>query len=316
MFNTAKKDNETLPDLKFNFNKKRSNDNSQNFTTSNNLENSDFLKDDRTIKNFYNFMNNQNNSGGINSQSPRVNLNLNSNNLNNFNNNSNSNIPNNNTTLSMNRSNTNNYLNTKIPKSIFGNINNNQHYCPYCTHCNNINDGQFDNMISHVREAKNIITNSFEYILHNNFVESNNSSIFSQNNTIKNDKDIMQEIEVLLNHNAKLFSHRKINNIKLVYKVVAHFLDSLLNEKVPFESLINNHKLLERFEKINISKAYAFEKEEESDLFDEEIEDLFDNKTKEKLKKLLRSKTLNQKLIIILYSNLIFFIIIFYQELI
>jgi len=112
-------------------------------------------------------------------------------------------------------------------------------------------------------------------------------SIFHPNNVNKDDKELMQEIEVLLNHNKRLSSHKTAN--RLVYKVVAHFLDGLLGEKVPLETIINNSELLEKFEKIVSEKQIYFERNEEKTLFDEEVEELFDVKTKEKIQNLLHS---------------------------
>lgn len=279
-------------------------DQSQNFTTLNNLENSDFLNNDKTLKNinnliisninnnsntninlnqinnnpninpiFNNVNNNSNALTGKNSKSHLLNLNLNSNsNLNNLNVN--------NTTHSLLRNNNNS-------NRIFANTNNN-HFCPYCSHCSSIGDPNMENLIANIREAKNIITNSFEFILQNNIIDSNNMSIFHPNNSNKDDKDLMQDIEVLLGHNKKQVTHKNGNN-RLVYKVVAHFLDGLLSEKVSLEAIVNNSDLVEKFERIVSAKGMYFERSEEKGLFDEELEEMFDVKTKEKIKNLLRS---------------------------
>ncbi len=233
-----------------------------------------------------------NNNSGKFSKSQRLNLHTNSYYVNNDHL---SNI--NNTTYSMirNKSN-NNIFNTKNGKFSFGNysnINNNQHYCPYCSHCNNIQDSNMDILITTSREAKNMIANSFEYILRNNVIESNNISIFHSNGNYKEDKEIMQDIEILLNHHSKFISHK---NNRLVYMVVAHFLDSLLSEKVSLENIINNEELIEKFEKIISSKIIGLEKFDEKGFFDDELEELFDIPTKEKIKKLIRSKILKIKI--------------------
>jgi hypothetical protein len=183
------------------------------------------------------------------------------------------------------RNNSNNNLTNTLNAKLFSSSN--SHFCPYCSHCNNIQDPNLDNLVSLIREAKSIITNSFEFILRNNIIESNNMSIFHPNNANKEDKDLMQDIEVLLNHNKKLYTHKSGN--RLVYKVVAHFLDGLLNEKVSLDAIINNSDLVDKFEKIIKAKETYFESKEEKGLFDDEIEDMFDVKTKEKIRHLLRS---------------------------
>ena len=158
------------------------------------------------------------------------------------------------------------------------------HYCPYCTHCNSQSDPNLENLtLSCSKEAKNIISNSFEYILNNNIIDSNNMSIFSNNG---DDKTLMHDIEILINHNSKQLSHK---NSRLTYKVVAHFLDSLIDNKVSLENIITDSELLRKLEKTIVTKGLAFEVADEKILFDEELENLFDLNTKEEIQTLLRS---------------------------
>lgn len=264
IFSSGKKD-ENLPDIKNfnNLNNKKLNDNSQNFTTIHNLENSDFLKDDRTR--IYNFNNLKNKTSLQNSN----------NNLNNLINVTNHSMWKSNNNLS-NIKNT-----TKFQSSL------NAYYCPHCTHCNNTFDSHLDNNLQNLREAKNIITSSFDYILKKGIIDSSNMNFFIGEEA-KEDKDFLQEIEILLNHNARLNTHKQKQQ-RLINKVVAHFLEALVSQKILLENVISNSDLIEKFEKIVTEKSFFLYKGNINKFFDDELEDYFDFRTKEKIKKFIRS---------------------------
>jgi hypothetical protein len=296
IFSSGKKD-ENLPEIKighFNNNKKN-NDNSQNFTTIHNLENSDFLKDDRTR--IYNFNNNSNNNNLKN--------NINNNNINkmyfqnqnqNLMQNSNSNIYNNfnnlinvtNHSMWRSQNNLNNTSNWKNTTKFHSSLNGN--YCPYCTHCNSTHDSNLDYNLNQIRDAKNIITSSFDYILKKGIIDSSNMNIFTGEEA-KDERDFLQEIEILLNHNKKFISHN-IKHQRIVNKIVAHFLEALVNQKMLLENVVSNIELVEKFEKIVSEKSFFMYKGNINKFFDDELEDYFDIKTKEKVRKFIRSKVI------------------------
>lgn len=214
--------------------------------------------------------------------------------------NNNNNINNNNTTYSFIKNsnnynknttaNVNNSINFKNSKNL--NINNNSNFCPICSHCNNISDPNFEHNLSVIREAKNILTSSFEFIVKNDLIDTNRMTIFSNSNNDGEDekkelKKVVQDFENLLINNSKSMSHR---NNRLVYKVIAYFLDKLITDKICLDNLIPNASVIDKFENMLILQGLAFEEHEEKLLFDDELEDLFDVNTREKIKNLIRSK--------------------------
>jgi len=69
-------------------------------------------------------------------------------------------------------------------------------YCPHCEHCNGLKDGYFDDHLSALQEAKNIITKSFEYVLNTNMFQKNNQNFFDYK-LKETDKD-MEVIKIIL----------------------------------------------------------------------------------------------------------------------
>lgn len=114
-----------------------------------------------------------------------------------------------------------------------------------------------------------------------NLHESNHNS----NNYNNNKTPIQSEFSV--GNLLKSFPHQ--NNDRSVIKIVTHFLDALINDKASIDSIASD-ETLNKLKEILIAQGISFiEANGELD-FDKELDLMFDNETKEKLKKLFKSK--------------------------
>lgn len=163
----------------------------------------------------------------------------------------------------------------------------NNNYCPHCSHCNSYFDQNFENNLHSIKTAKNIITNSFEFIIKNETFE-NKMQFFSSEYT-KDNEEILGEVEDILQYTSKFNSHN-FKNDRLIDKTVSHFLEALIKEKCSLESIVGNNILLKKFEKIIEEKSILAQRQEENNFFDDELEEYFDEKTRELIKKFIRSK--------------------------
>jgi len=70
---------------------------------------------------------------------------------------------------------------------------------------------------------------------------------------------------------------------------VTHFLDALVDDKISFDSIAGT-EIFEKLKDSFISQGYAFKENDAEIEFDKELELLFDDNTKERLRKLFKSK--------------------------
>ncbi len=244
---------------------------------------------------------------------------------NNINNNNNSNILASNSNLNscnnidknfnygyMNSTNNSNTLNS-INKALYKKAN--KFFCPHCEHCNVIRDENLEKYFD-MKEARNIVRKSLDFIVTNyqtdqsylDFLLGNNNpglnhlsymtnlSSLQQINTnnnlninnaeyenLKNIKNRTKfDIDVLLN------TYPKHSNNRTVLQLVTHFLDALINDKVSLDSIAGS-EIFERLKDSLISQGVAFKENEGEIEFDKELDNIFDDPTKEKLRKLFKS---------------------------
>jgi len=231
----------------------------------------------------------------------------------------------NNTSLNINNTSNNNTDPRKanLIKKILSQKNN-IHYCPNCDHCNVISDENLEKHFN-LKEAKNIIRKSLDYIVNNyntdqtfmDFIISNNDKEVNtkeslkkisinknsshhpleQNNLNNNLKINKNEYENIknLNKTAKfdienlLNTYPKNTNNRGILQVVLHFLDALVNDKTSLEGIAGS-ETFQKLKDILIMQGITFEAKDGEINFDQELEKMFDGETKEKLKKLFRSK--------------------------
>jgi len=93
------------------------------------------------------------------------------------------------------------------------------------------------------------------------------------------------DIGVLLN------TYPKTSNNRGTLQIVLHFLDALLNEKTSLD-VIAGSETFDKLKHILIMQGITFNLKDGELDFDQELEMMFDNETKEKLKKLFKSKIL------------------------
>lgn len=86
-----------------------------------------------------------------------------------------------------------------------------------------------------------------------------------------------------------LLTYPKITNDRNILQLVTHFLDALVNDKIALERIVTP-EIIEKLKESLIAQGLAFKANENELDFDKEICMLFDETTREKIKKLFKSK--------------------------
>jgi hypothetical protein len=204
------------------------------------------------------------------------------------------------------------------------------YYCPNCEHCNFLSDENLEKHLK-LKEVKEIIKKSLDFILLNfNTDENYMDFMFNQKNenminTIKtininktfdkkkssinnNDKDDINSNEIpneknkdkdknSFNIETVFKNFPKVTQDRGTWKILVHFLDALLDDKVSCDYITND----ENYEKLKdslIMQGVAFSKKDGIITFDKELEQMFDQETIEKIKKLFGSKNILTKICI------------------
>lgn len=285
-----------------------------NLNNSNNNNISNYLGEERKVRNNLSFLNNNSNSNIFSSNKIINNTFNHHNNKNNNNNDNNNNYA---TFLNSSSNNNLNQNNSHTMNSVTKTLNQKQSkfFCPHCEHCNIIKDENLEKYFN-MKEAKSIVRKSLDFIVTNyqtdqnyldfllgnnnpgfsylNYINANNLQQINTNNNLhlnnveyenlKNLKNRTKfDIEVLLN------TFPKHSNNRTVLQLVTHFLDALINDKVSLDS-IAGPEMFERLKDSLISQGIAFKENEGEIEFDKELDAVFDEATKEKLRKLFKSK--------------------------
>lgn len=116
-----------------------------------------------------------------------------------------------------------------------------------------------------------------------------------QNNQNYNMNIINGEMENLKNNKKSskfdlenlLLTYPKITTDRNVLELVTHFLDALVNDKISLENIVTPEIFLKLKETL-IAQGMAFKSNEDELDFDQEIDLLFDESTKEKIRKLFK----------------------------
>lgn len=198
--------------------------------------------------------------------------------------------------LSMTNRNANVFKNSQI---------NNQFYCPCCPHCNKLQEEVLESYIFSIKEAKNVLSRSVEYAINNNLMSKSNLDIFNvseSSNVLKdnnytniassNDPQTQEpafDFESFHNN----FPKQLVTNNRSTYQIVAHFLNALIEDKMTLDYLVPP-EISKRLEHLLVPRGLAFEKSNSNEevIYDEELEKLFDGKTKEIIKNLFKKKYL------------------------
>ena len=176
----------------------------------------------------------------------------------------------------------NNTLNTLKTTSPKNNINVPSFFCPYCEHCNQIDDPYLDSHIQSTRESKSILTNRFEYVIKSNLLKSKKINLFNENSVIFDNFKEKDEIEQIFNSIPNLV----ITN-RLTYRTLAHFLNSLIDDKLNLESF--SPELYKKLNDCAFTKGKSFDNNELNLNIDKELKDLFDENYKKMLQYQLKS---------------------------
>lgn len=192
----------------------------------------------------------------------------------------------------------------------------NKYFCPHCEHCNVIKDDNLEKYFN-MKEARNIVRKSLDFIVTNyqtdqsylDFLLGNNNPGLNNYLNYMSNHNGLQQINTNNNlhlnsaeyENLKFIKHRTKFDIDIllntfpkhtynrtVLQLVTHFLDALINDKVSLDKIAGP----DTFEKLRdsfISQGISFKEIEGEIEFDKELDLIFDESTKEKLRKLFKS---------------------------
>jgi len=169
-----------------------------------------------------------------------------------------------------------------------------------------------------MKEAKSIVRKSLEFIVTNyqtdqsyldfllgnnnpslnylNLVNANNLQQINTNNNLHLNSVEYENIKYLKNRTkfdieVLLNNYPKQSNNRTVLQLVTHFLDALIHDKISLDS-IAGPEILDKLKDSLISQGIAFKENEGEIEFDKELDTIFDEVTKEKLRKLFKSISL------------------------
>ena len=190
-------------------------------------------------------------------------------------------------------------------------ITSNIHFCPYCSHCNNIKDDNLEKYLN-IQEAKKVIKKSVDFI-YENF--QNKSSVFEFSlDTNEKDEENRKQNKLRKTFTNSLYKgDSKNNNLEeikknnvgemenLIYtfpkqilnrpisQILMNFLDGILNDKFSLDYIIGT-EYNDKFKDMFILEGWSLSEKNGNLEFDKELEYLFDNGIKEKMIKFYKSK--------------------------
>ena len=208
-----------------------------------------------------------------------------------------SNNTNNNTIYSNNQTNNPNQMknshyspNSTIKPNLHNKLNNmnsimKNSFCPFCEHCNKLEDKTLDSYVSVLNETKSIINSTYDYILSSDLLKRHNVNVFS----LSDNKDTLQSqkenIESILNN----FPIRSSSS-RTVYQVVSKFLNALIDEKMDLNKILAP-EIIEKLELSLISQGRSFDDFNPNNfILDEEIKGLLDPELIKTMSKLFNDK--------------------------
>jgi len=216
-----------------------------------------------------------------------------------LNSNSNTNVNNN---LSMNNSDQNfivnniekglnkNFVNKiKNNKNVTNNdsANNSNGFIPENT-SNNLNNNKNTDLFKNNKSPKKLLINAELENIH--FPKGQNNQNYNMNiingemENIKNNKKSNK-----FDLDRLLLTYPKISTDRNVLHLVTNFLDALVNDKISLHSIVTP-EIFDKLKERLIAQGLAFRANEKELDFDKEIDLLFDEATREKIKKLFKSK--------------------------
>ncbi len=261
---------------------------------------------------------NINNNNNINlNNNVNINNDNNNNNNNNNDNNNNNNINNNNDILKPNllflpksnsvlnlRKNSNNILPSISLKTNTKEISvsKNNNFCPKCPHClKQLDNDLLSDYIRDIKESKNIIIKGCSYIIEKSIIDKTDiifniidpETTFLNEDLDKENKIKKEKKKEIFNFNELLKNYKDNTNFpqrREIYNIISNYLNLLIDGDLEIEKLIPN-TIMEKFNQKLIANGRLFDFNDKL-IFDPDIENLFDEKTKETIMKLFKKKYL------------------------
>lgn len=163
-------------------------------------------------------------------------------------------------------------------------------FCPMCSHCNSMKDGELDTHINSVREAKNLLAKAAEFIIKNDYHKKTSLDFVKHSSEV--DKSAQGESNPVMVDNLFAAYPQQMSanalNYRTVYQLLGNFLNALIDDKLSIEALVPP-ELNEKIQKSLLSKGSVFEENKSEVYFDPEVESLFDDRTREIIQALFKS---------------------------
>ena len=213
-------------------------------------------------------------------------------------------LPKSNSVLNLRKKINNNLPSISVIKSYSKefNISKNINFCPKCPHClkQSQNDLLSDYLFD-IKESKNIISKACSYIIENSLIDKTDiifnvidpetnllNEDLEKENKIKKEKEkeIFDINELLIDYKNKINFPQK----REIYNIVSNYLNLLIDGVIEIEKLIPN-SIIEKFNQKLIANGHLFDLNNIL-IFDPDIENLFDGKTKEIIMQLFKKKYL------------------------
>ncbi len=174
-------------------------------------------------------------------------------------------------------------------------------YCPYCTHCNKLDDENYEASIIKIRQAKNIISTAVDYAIKHNIMSKMNCDLFTLTNTELNSNVYNKITSKYVNEETSTTKFKSpqfdfeefnqtyprgvITNNKITYQIMHNFLSALSEDSIDITHVVDQ-SVSDQISELFLSQGLAFKEKNKEIYIDKELESLFDESSKQLLKKL------------------------------
>ena len=211
-------------------------------------------------------------------------------------------IPKSNSVLNLRKNIKNNLPSISLAKSNSKetNVSKNNNFCSKCPHClKQSGNDILSDYLRDIKESKNIIIKGCSYIIENSFIEKSDLifNIIEPETTLLNedlDKESKIKEKEHFNFNELLKNYKDNNNFpqkREIYNIISNYLNLLIDGDIEIETLIPKN-IMKKFNQKLIANGHLFDLKYDKLIFDPDIENLFDRKTKDTIMQLFKKKYL------------------------
>ena len=176
----------------------------------------------------------------------------------------------------------------------------NNNFCSKCPHClKQSGNDILSDYLRDIKESKNIIIKGCSYIIENSLIEKSDLifNIIEPETTLLNedlDKESKIKEKENFNFNELLKNYKDNNNFpqkREIYNIISNYLNLLIDGDIEIETLIPKN-IMKKFNQKLIANGHLFDLKYDKLIFDPDIENLFDRKTKDTIMQLFKKKYL------------------------